>query len=223
MSCHGKADGAVTYSAADCFAYTWLNTSNGTTGSVLAGLNEGTYYITITGANLTLYDTFSITQPSVAWSLTSFISYPTATTALDGDVLLEIEGGMPPYQYLWENGDTLNYIEQLPVGVYKVTVSDANGCTEQYAFELNVSSTVEQPDPFTFEVSPNPALSGNSIAIKGITDGMLTLHHTTGAEMAQLPILSSRVQLPATLTQGIYVASFTTKTGLMKRSMILVL
>jgi hypothetical protein len=223
MSCHGKADGAVTYLAADCFSYTWLNTSNSTTGSALEGLTEGEYYVTITGANLTLYDTFNIAQPPVAWSLTSFISYPTATTALDGDVLLEIEGGTPPYQYLWENGDTLNYIEQLPVGVYKVTVSDANGCTEQYAFELNVSSTIEQPDLFTFGISPNPVYSGNSIAIKGITDGMLTIHHTTGAEITQLPILSGRVQLPATLAQGIYVASYTTKTGLMKKSMILVL
>jgi hypothetical protein len=223
MSCHGKADGAVTYSAADCFSYTWLNTSNGITGSALEGLNEGTYYTTITGANLTLYDTFSIAQPPVAWSLTSFISYPTTTTALDGDVLLEIEGGTPPYQYHWENGDTLNYIEQLPVGVYKVTVSDANGCTEQYAFELNVSSTVEQPDLFTFEVLPNPALSGHSIAIKGITDGMLTLHHTIGAEIAQLPILSGRVQLPATLAQGIYVAIYTTETGFRKKGIILVL
>ena len=223
MSCHGKADGAVAYSAADCFAYTWLNTSNGTTGSALEGLNEGIYHITITGANLTLYDTFSIAQPPVAWSLTSFISYPTATTALDGDVLLEVEGGTPPYQYYWENGDTLNYIEQLPVGVYKVTVSDANGCTEEYAFELNVSSTIEQPDLFTFEVAPNPVYSGNSVAIKGITDGILTLHHTTGAEMAQIPILNGRVQIPATLAQGIYVASCTTKTGLRKKSMILIL
>jgi hypothetical protein len=223
MSCHGNADGAVAYSAADCFAYTWLNTSNGTTGSALEGLNEGIYHITITGANLTLYDTFSIAQPPVAWSLTSFISYPTATTALDGDVLLEVEGGTPPYQYYWENGDTLNYIEQLPVGVYKVTVSDANGCTEEYAFELNVSSTIEQPDLFTFEVAPNPVYSGNSVAIKGITDGILTLHHTTGAEMAQIPILNGRVQIPATLAQGIYVASCTTKTGLRKKSMILIL
>jgi hypothetical protein len=223
MSCHGNADGAVTYSAADCFAYTWLNTSNGTTGSALTGLNEGTYHVTITGANLTLYDTFSIAQPPVAWSLTYFISYPTTSTVLDGDVLLEIEGGTPPYKYHWENGITLNYIEQLPVGIYKVTVSDANGCTEEYTFELNVSSTTEQPDLFTFEVSPNPVYSGNSIAIKGITDGMLTLHHTTGAEIAQIPILNGRVQIPATLAQGIYVASCTTKTGLRKKSMILVL
>ena len=44
--------------------------------------------------------------------------------------IIHINGGTPPYSYLWSNGDTLIKATNLTPGEqYDVTVTDANGCT----------------------------------------------------------------------------------------------
>jgi hypothetical protein len=48
-------------------------------------------------------------------------------------------GGTAPYTYAWSNGATSQTVNNLPSGIYTVTVTDANGCTEQ------MSVTITQP------------------------------------------------------------------------------
>ncbi|MFA6403134.1 MAG: T9SS type A sorting domain-containing protein [Salinivirgaceae bacterium] len=47
----------------------------------------------------------------------------------DGSIELMVSGGTEPYAYQWENGGTLNIINNLPAGNYCFTVTDANNCT----------------------------------------------------------------------------------------------
>ena len=48
----------------------------------------------------------------------------TCADARDGWIKAIVTGGVGPYSYLWNNGDTTSTIENLDIGFYKVTVTD---------------------------------------------------------------------------------------------------
>src|SRR5437868_2326362 len=47
----------------------------------------------------------------------------------DGWIEASTDGGSTPYTYVWSVAGTKNKIEELVVGSYSVTLTDANGCT----------------------------------------------------------------------------------------------
>ena len=51
-------------------------------------------------------------------------------------------GGTAPFYFLWSNGQTSNYINNLYTGNYTVTVTDANGCS------ATATRTLNAPAPF---------------------------------------------------------------------------
>jgi hypothetical protein len=46
-----------------------------------------------------------------------------------GQLMLNIEGGLPPYSVLWSDGSQGTSLENLPVGVYSAEIVDAAGCS----------------------------------------------------------------------------------------------
>lgn len=52
----------------------------------------------------------------------------TCFKAEDGSINAEMLNGTPPYQYIWNTGDTTSSIGNLPAGVYSVTTTSAHGC-----------------------------------------------------------------------------------------------
>lgn len=46
----------------------------------------------------------------------------------NGSISIQISGGQSPYDILWSNGSTSNYITDLAAGSYSVTINDANSC-----------------------------------------------------------------------------------------------
>jgi hypothetical protein len=48
-----------------------------------------------------------------------------------GNVEVLTTGGTPPYQYAWNTGQTTEDLAAVPVGVYVLTATDANGCTTE--------------------------------------------------------------------------------------------
>ncbi|MBL0052100.1 MAG: hypothetical protein IPP29_11620 [Bacteroidetes bacterium] len=55
----------------------------------------------------------------------------------DGSIDVTATGGTTPYTYLWNDGDTNEDRTNLTAGTYTVTVTDANGCTEEATFTIN--------------------------------------------------------------------------------------
>ena len=59
---------------------------------------------------------------------------PPIVLSLDVDlahqqVEVNVEGGTPPYLYLWSTTDTDSITSLSVTGLYSVTITDANGCT----------------------------------------------------------------------------------------------
>jgi len=109
------------------FSYVW---SNGFTNQDPSGLAAGTYSVTVTdadGCSATLSDITVSSAPTLVVTVTP---YDRSCLAADGSAYAEITGGTGPYSYLWSTGATTSYITGLDAGTYSVTVTDANGCTD---------------------------------------------------------------------------------------------
>ncbi len=84
---------------------------------------------------------------------------PSGIFADDGQAYLEVRAGLGPYTYQWSNGDTGASADSLSVADYSVTVTDALGCTDTRAvnIDLNPVGTDEAGELLTLlEVFPNP-------------------------------------------------------------------
>ena len=75
----------------------------------------------------------------------------------DGTIDLNVLGGICPYSFLWSNGDTTEDISGIPGGVYWVSVTDSNGCTEFEAIGIS-----EQWVMTTSITSTNVSCNGGS-------------------------------------------------------------
>ena len=65
-------------------------------------------------------------EPSKEEALSVILIYQNVTTFLgqDGSIETEVTGGLPPYSFIWSNGETTEDIQGLPAGTYSVTVTD---------------------------------------------------------------------------------------------------
>jgi uncharacterized repeat protein (TIGR01451 family) len=74
-------------------------------------------------------------------------------------------GGVSPYTYMWSNGQTNPDICNAPPGVYILTVTDANGCTDDTTVTILVSTSL------SVTMSSTPALCTNGTATASVTGG----------------------------------------------------
>lgn len=104
-----------------------LNNQVFQSSSQFTGLKDTTYRITLGYQNKCRMDT------SVAVSLRkiAIMLHDTSGTCgqKNGRIGTFVYDGIPPYSYLWSHGKQTPYINQLDSGLYKVTVTDAEGCT----------------------------------------------------------------------------------------------
>ena len=107
------------------------------------------------------------TGPEVALGIVEEIHCPGDST---GSISLSIEGGTAPYHISWDNNVVFPQNgEDLPSGVYAVTVTDELGC-------IGIASVIlEEPEGLTLECSQEAPVS--SI---GGTDGIGGLHLSGG-------------------------------------------
>ncbi|MFO7868050.1 MAG: gliding motility-associated C-terminal domain-containing protein [Bacteroidales bacterium] len=129
VTCIGRSDGEITASALygnPPFVYEWRD---GITDSVRTGVSEGWYYVTITD-NLGCKTTDSVYVETISPLFAQDIgTTETACNTAEGSAYITMQGGTPPYSYMWSTGETVDSITNLAVDLYSVEVTDDNGCT----------------------------------------------------------------------------------------------
>ena len=125
--CGGGSDGAIDVSVIGNgpFNYEWSNLS---TDQDQTGLSAGVYSLTVTDVfGCTTTETFTISQgDDLDVDLTA--NDASCSGAADGSISIFVDGGMPPYEYMWSSGQTTADIDGLSAGDYFVTVTDDAGC-----------------------------------------------------------------------------------------------
>lgn len=121
-------NGAVDLTVTPAGPYTYL-WSTGATTQDLSGMPAGTYTVEVTE------------QGTCIASATYFVldtrTYPTLNQGIvaelcnlsDGSIDLSVLGGLAPFTYTWDSGETTEDLINVGGGTYNVTVSGANNCS----------------------------------------------------------------------------------------------
>ncbi|MBK8470749.1 MAG: SprB repeat-containing protein [Sphingobacteriales bacterium] len=176
-------------------AYLWSEGS--TTQTITVGM--GTYSVTVTNVNsCTAVASCNVTEPPVMDATCSKTDVTTNGGA-DGTASVSASGGTSPYTYLWNTGATTVSISGLVAGTYSVTVTDANGCTDE------CTTTVQEPGVVT-----SASASGTNVLCNGGADGTAsaTASGNTGA-VTYLWSNGATTQNVNSLTAGTYSVTIT--------------
>ena len=158
VSCFGETDGGLTAVGAGgsgTYTFSWNTTA---TTATIDGLGAATYSVTVTDANgCTDSASATITAPNQLFAFTSVLTTPTCNNTADGSVQGFGAGGTGTYTYEWSNGAATQTISSLTGGTYTVTVTDANGCTD------DEDETLSAPNPIVItKDSINESCSGSA-------------------------------------------------------------
>jgi len=151
ITCSGANDGILfvdLVSGSYPLTYSWFDLSSGnpqiviSSDSMISNLSSGGYQVLVTDINGCIdQETVSITNPS---SITFQLPYVNVSSngAMDGIInATVISGGQAPYSFFWigPNGftSTSQNINNLDVGIYTLTITDANGCQSVQSAVIN--------------------------------------------------------------------------------------
>ncbi|MBU3028076.1 T9SS type A sorting domain-containing protein [Zobellia galactanivorans] len=140
LLCHGDDYGEIMArieGGVEPYTLEWYQSSLGSDNllnkesPILGDLSAGTYFLRVTDANGIIKDAnpISIAEPDLLE-----VSIEDTTDILcDGEatgaVTVKVEGGTPPYTYIWSNGESNQNLVGVTAGEYILEVVDDNGCS----------------------------------------------------------------------------------------------
>lgn len=120
------------------------------------------YFFDISNTN------FTITAPAPLVINSGSITDAGCFGQSNGSISIAVSGGMPVYNYLWNNGSTLNTVSGLAAGTYTVTVTGTNGVSTSSSFTVNQFA----------DIAPN--LTQTNLRCFGHKNGVATVSPTGG-------------------------------------------
>lgn len=139
VTCSGVCDGSVTITAiggTGAITYNWVH---GPIGQTLTNLCPGTYFCNMMDANGCVRTASVTIDATTTLSVTSQVTQSQCTSNT-GSVTTTVTGGTGIYTYAWlpaSVGSTTNTATNLAPGIYTLTVTDANGCSQQQVYAIN--------------------------------------------------------------------------------------
>ena len=222
-TCFNACDGTASVTASGgTGSYSYLWQPGGQTTAAVSGLCAGTYSVTVSDANGC--DTTMIINITQQPAITASPSVtPANCTLCDGAISTSVSGGSPGYTYSWApGGQTTSGISSLCPGIYTVTITDAQGCTQQEIIPVSntngpvvtasttsvncnaacngtaTASVTGGIPPFTYDWSPGSPAGDGTPNVTGLCAGTYTVQVTDGIGcITFLPVI---VAQPAALT-----------------------
>lgn len=167
ITCYGDLDGTVSAlvsGGTPAYSYAW---NTGSTNQNLLNLAKGGYCLTLTdikGCTAVACD--SVHEPPILLNTVDGTDL-SCFGAFDGTVFCNTSGGVQPYIYHWNTGDSTGIVSGLAGGNYSVTLTDFNGC------ELSGSTNITEPIAITTFSIINPLIGG-------LNNGAINLSVTGG-------------------------------------------
>jgi len=119
------------------------------------------YSVTVTDSSGCLgVQTIFVSSLSTAFTVLDTVVFQPSCTDSTGIITLITYPTNGVYTYLWNTGDTINWLNNLPAGTYWYTVSDTNGCSFTDTIVLNAWSN--NIWAYTDSLQSNDATCGNN-------------------------------------------------------------
>jgi large repetitive protein len=131
------------------YEYSWSDA--GGSDEFLSSVAAGTYTVTVHDQNSCSDDLdLTIDQPESIF-VDARITPAYCPDFIDGEVDLNVDGGIFPYSVVWGDGGTDFYYDDLGTGTYAYTVYDANNCEHTGTAEITYTNEVcfEIPEVIT--------------------------------------------------------------------------
>lgn len=147
VECYGQSTGAIDLSVnggTSPYTYSWSNNSS---SQDLQNIPAGFYVVNVIdnrGCNKVI--AALVNQPPDLTATATVLSGVDCTNPSGGSVDLAVLGGTAGYTYLWNTGNTSQDISGLTAGVYTVTVTDANDCTETVSVTIPGDASIPIAD-----------------------------------------------------------------------------
>ena len=166
LTCNGSNEGSIDVQVAGGngdYLYSW---SNGSNTEDLSDLPAGLYQLTVIDAEACSAEStaFAINEPEKLNIALTQVSNTNCTNPNSGAITVTVTGGSPAYEYLWSSGDTTAQILNLSEGIYSLTVTDAQACTN----ELSEVQINREENGFPVELAASEPVSCHEAA-----DGLL--------------------------------------------------
>lgn len=198
VSCTDAADGAATVTAQGGFPPYAINWSDGQTGAEATGLSAALYSVTVTdAAGCAVTESLQLEAPPPLLPTPS-VNDPDCFEQTQGMILVNVQGGLPPYSYAIDNGgfQSSNLFENLSPGAYNILVQDANQCVSSDLLLINA--------PYPVNVTLGDDISvqlGDSIALQALVnvpyDSLAAVIWSANASsLTALPTCDSCLSLP---------------------------
>jgi type IX secretion system substrate protein/SprB-like repeat protein len=122
------------------YTYLW---NNGNTESIITNLSPGIYTVTVTDDNGCTVSQQVIVDEFLCSGIIDPIHTDMSCYFLcDGEAGVLVTGGIGPFTYLWNTGDTDNFISDLCEGTYSVVITDVGAnCTGIEVFDIFAPDT----------------------------------------------------------------------------------
>ncbi|PCH91771.1 MAG: hypothetical protein COB85_08775, partial [Bacteroidetes bacterium] len=161
VSCFGVCDGSADLTMLTGTAPYTYNWSNFETAQDISGVCAGTYDVTVTDGNgCVVIGTVTINEPpEITIALTP--TNPSCNGDCDGSISASVGGGTPSYTYLWNDpaAQTNATATGLCAGLYKLIITDLNGCSDSDTVSLVVPPIL------------SAATAGTNATCFGVCDG----------------------------------------------------
>ncbi|MGB3077567.1 MAG: hypothetical protein WBB31_00700, partial [Saprospiraceae bacterium] len=174
----GQSNGAIDLNVTPTGTYTYV-WSNGSITEDLISIPAGNYSVTVTSTDGCTSIT-SITVPDNIIPLTITGTTSPNTSCINQNGAIDISVNPPgTYTYAWSNGASTEDLNNIPAGVYNVTVTFGLTCINTQLFEVLNTNT---PIAFTGITAPNTSCSqpNGAIDITITTPGSFTYLWSNG-------------------------------------------
>jgi gliding motility-associated-like protein/uncharacterized repeat protein (TIGR01451 family) len=133
--CNGVNTGSIdveVFGGTEPYSFLW---NTGATTESISDLTAGFYLLTIEDANgCILVLEVTIDEPDALFISDIEITGVLCKEDEEGSIHFNMNGGVAPYTYLWNNGASTQSLVNVPGGEYQVVVTDANGCELVFDF-----------------------------------------------------------------------------------------
>ncbi len=143
VACAGQSTGNISLDISGGTPGYQITWDHGATGSNIDQLSAGNYQATITdsrGCSTSI--NIAIVEPNPIM-VTEIIFDVDCNGNNNGNISVQVAGGVEPYQYLWSTGEETANIQGLSPGIYQLTVTDNNNCISTYNYQISEPPVLE--------------------------------------------------------------------------------